>query len=124
MEIHVIDSDPYSLSRGGGLTDTSLVEKYRLSDEAYDKRKGTMRDYIRQQREKDPNYRLKEAKGAPKGGVPKGSSGESEEPPAGPETVAGISVGGRCQVMPGARRGTVAFVGPIEQLKPGYWVRS
>jgi hypothetical protein len=25
MEIHIIDTDPFSLSRGGGLTDTSLV---------------------------------------------------------------------------------------------------
>lgn len=35
----------------------------------------------------------------------------------------GITVGARCQVMPGARRGVVMFVGPIEQIKPGYWVR-
>jgi tubulin-folding cofactor B len=25
MEIHVVDTDPFSLSRGGGLTDVSLV---------------------------------------------------------------------------------------------------
>jgi hypothetical protein len=31
-------------------------------------------------------------------------------------------VGARCQVMPGARRGVVMFVGPIEQIKPGHWV--
>ena len=41
----------------------------------------------------------------------------------GPESVVGITVGARCQVMPGARRGVVMFVGPIEQIKPGYWVR-
>ena len=35
------------------------------------------------------------------------------------ESVAGITVGSRCQIMPGARRGTVAFVGEIEQLKAG-----
>ena len=32
------------------MTDVSLVEKYKMSDDAYDKRKGTMRDYIRQVR--------------------------------------------------------------------------
>ena len=58
-EIHIIDTDPFSLSRGGGLTDTSLVEKYRMTDDAYDKRKGTMRDYIREQRKIDPNFKLK-----------------------------------------------------------------
>jgi hypothetical protein len=32
-EIHVIDTDPFSMSRGGGLTDVSLIEKYRMDDE-------------------------------------------------------------------------------------------
>ena len=36
-EIHVIDTDPFSLSRGGGLTDVSLVEKYKMDDETYSK---------------------------------------------------------------------------------------
>jgi tubulin-folding cofactor B len=38
MEVHVVDTDPFSLSRGGGLTDTSLVEKYRMSDDDYSSR--------------------------------------------------------------------------------------
>lgn len=58
MEIHVIDTDPFSLSRGGGLTDTTLVEKYRMSDEVYDKKSGTMRDFIRKKREANPNFKL------------------------------------------------------------------
>ena len=36
--------------------------------------------------------------------------------------VEGITVGARCQVMPGARRGVVMFIGAIDQLKPGHWV--
>lgn len=59
MEIHIIDTDPFSLSRGGGLTDTSLVQKYTISEDAYDKRKGTIRDYIREQRKIDPSFKLK-----------------------------------------------------------------
>jgi len=43
MDIHVIDMDPFSLSRGGGLTDVSLVQKYRMSDDEYSQRKGSMR---------------------------------------------------------------------------------
>jgi tubulin-specific chaperone B len=58
MEIHVIDTDPFSLSRGGGLTDVSLVEKYRMPDEVYDKKAGTMRDFIRKKRAADPNFKL------------------------------------------------------------------
>ena len=34
-EIHVIDTDPFSMSRGGGLTDVSLIEKYRMYEETY-----------------------------------------------------------------------------------------
>jgi tubulin-folding cofactor B len=36
-EIHVVDTDPHSLSRDGGLDDLSQVQKYRMSDEDYDK---------------------------------------------------------------------------------------
>jgi tubulin-specific chaperone B len=112
-EIHIIDNDPYSLSRNGGLTDVSLVEKYKISDEAYDKRKGTMREYIRQQRMQDPNFKLKPASNAPK---------EPKEAP-GPESVEGIKVGDRCEVMPGARRGVVRYVGEIAAISAGgYWV--
>ena len=38
MRLHVVDNDPFSLSRGGGLEDVSLVQKYEMSEEDYDKR--------------------------------------------------------------------------------------
>jgi len=38
--IHVVDLDPSSLTSGGWLEDTSLVDKYKMSDEAYDKLDG------------------------------------------------------------------------------------
>mmetsp|Transcript_24670 Transcript_24670/g.36350 ORF Transcript_24670/g.36350 Transcript_24670/m.36350 type:complete len:290 (+) Transcript_24670:72-941(+) len=115
MEIHVIDTDPFSLSRGGGLTDTTLVEKYRMSDETYDKRKGTLREFIKEQKAKDANFKLN---AKPGGGAP------AAAPPTnvGPESVQGITVGNRCQVMPGKRRGSVQFIGEVEQLSEGYWV--
>ncbi|PON32155.1 Ubiquitin domain containing protein, partial [Trema orientale] len=43
--IHVIDLDPSSVTSGGWLEDTSLVEKYTISDEAYQKRDGTFRKF-------------------------------------------------------------------------------
>ncbi|CBN79100.1 alpha-tubulin folding cofactor [Ectocarpus siliculosus] len=43
MEIHVTDDDPFSLTRGGALEDLSRVQKYRMSEEDYDKREGTLR---------------------------------------------------------------------------------
>lgn len=38
MRLHVVDTDPFSLSRGGGLEDVSLVPKYEISEADYDKR--------------------------------------------------------------------------------------
>lgn len=123
MEIHIIDNDPYSLSRGGGLTDVSLVEKYKMSDEAYDKRKNTMRDFIRNKRKEDPNFKLKPTAG-PGSSSGKASSGASEDvAPPGIESVEGVTEGARCEVMPGARRGTVRFVGEIPEIAAGgHWV--
>ena len=116
MEIHVIDTDPFSLSRGGGLTDVSLVEKFRMSDEDYDKRQNSMRQYIKDQRSKDPNFKLKQ-----KGPAGAAASQDSLNPP-GADSVEHISVGSRCEIMPGARRGTVRFVGEHANMTPGHWV--
>lgn len=124
-ELHVIDTDPYSLSRGGGLTDVSLVEKYRMDDETYNKRSGTMREWIREKRANDPTYKLKPKGMSTMGTAPSGTGAfekENEGPPPGIESVEGINVGDRCEVQPGARRGTVRWVGESEVLKLGYWV--
>ena len=112
MEIHIIDTDPFSLSRGGGLTDASLVQKYRMDDEVYEKRKGTMREFIKKKREADPNFKLN-LKG------PTDSTVISKEIPK-TETEEGITIGNRCELTPGARRGTVKFIGEIG--KSGWWV--
>lgn len=41
--VHIQDTDPNSNSRGGWLENTSLVKKYELSDEAYNKRPGNFK---------------------------------------------------------------------------------
>lgn len=58
MTCHCIDLDPHSGSKGGGYEDTSLVERYVMSDEEYNKRKGTLRDWGRKQKEKDSTFTL------------------------------------------------------------------
>lgn len=40
FRLHVIDLDPASVTSGGWLEDTSLVEKFEISEEAYNKRGG------------------------------------------------------------------------------------
>ena len=118
-EIHIVDTDPFSLSRGGGLTDVSLVEKYKMSDHDYDKRSGTMRDYIRKKRAEDPKFKLK-PQSTPQTAMRAAQVGAPAD--VGPDSVAGITVGNRCQVMPGKRRGVVMTVGEVDGLKAGYWV--
>lgn len=122
MEIHVIDTDPFSLSRGGGLTDVSLIEKYKMDDETYEKRAGTMREFIREQRKKDPTFKLGQ-KNTTMGKQPSGDVTVTTQLPPGPESVAGIEVGMRCQVTPGERRGVIKYVGELPEIKAGgYWV--
>lgn len=122
MEIHIIDTDPYSLSRGGGLTDTTLIEKYRMTDEEYDKKTGTMRDFIRKKREQDPNYKLKPKKTTIITTQQGGDNNQEGTLPPGIESVEGILIGDRCQINPGKRRGVVKFIGEVAGLKSGYWV--
>lgn len=153
MSCHCIDLDPHSGSKGGQYEDTSLVQKYQISEEDYNKRKGTLRDWARQQKAKDQNFtfakhakehrELMEAQRQAKLGLdlPKGfefdSNGnvvrvEQEEETTSElltesefneETVQGIQVGMRCEVRPGKRRGTVAFVGEVPELgNGGFWV--
>eukprot|EP00752_Nemacystus_decipiens_P002084 g1994.t1 len=124
MEIHVTDDDPFSLSRGGGLEDVSQVQKYRMSEEDYDKRKGTLRSWVKEQKAKDPKWvepwieKEREAKKA----ASAASKAPSDEPPPGEDSVKGIAVQQRCEVQPGGRRGVVEFVGEVEGLQAGYWV--
>lgn len=93
--------DPFSLSKGGGLTDTSLIKKYEMSEEDYAARKGTVREFIQKKKAEEEADAVNIFNA---------------------ETVKNITVSSRCEVMPGARRGTVTFVGEIANFKAGYWV--
>ena len=58
MQVHCVDLDPHSGSRGGQYEDTSLVEKYQMSDAEYDRRQGTLREWGREQKRKDQTFTL------------------------------------------------------------------
>jgi tubulin-folding cofactor B len=58
MTIHCVDIDPNSKSSGGQYEDTSLVKRYVMSDDDYNKRKGTLRDWERQKKASDPSFSL------------------------------------------------------------------
>ena len=58
MTIHCMDLDPYSSSKGGQYEDTTLIEKYSMTDTDYDKRQGTLRDWERKKKLDDPTFTL------------------------------------------------------------------
>ncbi|KAG8066840.1 hypothetical protein GUJ93_ZPchr0004g40303 [Zizania palustris] len=105
FRLHIIDLDPSSLTSGGWLEDTSLVEKYKISDEAYDKL--------------DTNFRKFKEKMVSKNPTPD----DKEQPDNDMEELCvNIKVGERCEVEPGAKRGAIKFVGRAESLGRGFWV--
>ncbi|KAM0839506.1 hypothetical protein ACQ4PT_060275 [Festuca glaucescens] len=103
--LHIVDLDPSSVTSGGWLEDTSLVEKYTISDEAYDKLGTNFRKFKEKMVSKNPVSDDKQQ-----------SDNQMEE------LCANIKVGHRCEVEPGAKRGTMKFVGKAEALGRGFWV--
>lgn len=114
MQIHVIDSDPYSLSRNGGLEDVSQVKKYEMTDEEYDKRTNTLRAWKKEQLKQNPQFKFQVQTTTP--------AAESVDF-TDASMIEGICVGNRCEVAPGSRRGEVRYVGEVNGLAAGYWVR-
>jgi len=57
-EIHCIDINPISGSSNGQYENVELVTKYRMTEDDYEQRKGTLRDWSKQQSIKDPNFTL------------------------------------------------------------------
>ncbi|KAH7685351.1 tubulin-folding cofactor B protein [Dioscorea alata] len=103
--LHIVDLDPSSVTSGGWLEDTSLVEKYTISEEAYDKLDNNFR-----------KFKEKMASQHATGTQNKLSDNYMED------LCADIKVGDRCQIEPGEKRGVVKFVGKAETAGPGYWV--
>ncbi|EFN54851.1 hypothetical protein CHLNCDRAFT_17401, partial [Chlorella variabilis] len=104
--LHIVDTDPTSISANGWLEDVSKVEKYVMSDEAYAERDNTYRKYKEARLAADPTWTLQKEMAARK----TASAG-----------AAAIQVGSRCEVD-GGKRGTVHYVGHVEGLPLGHWV--
>ncbi|KAL2460288.1 Tubulin-folding cofactor B [Abeliophyllum distichum] len=105
FRLHIIDMDPSSVTSGGWLEDTSLVEKYKISEEAFDKLGGTFRKFKEKLGHQHPSVHESKI-----------SDNFMED------VCANMKVGDRCQVEPGEKRGIVKFVGRAETLAPGFWV--
>jgi tubulin-folding cofactor B len=152
MRIHVVDTNPYSISANRALEDVSQVTKFRLTDDEYNTRDKTLRQWKNIQKEKDPTFtlqkhavqhsRLQEAKLLHKRGLPLPPGfvydDQSKQVVAsrnfdvhgddqkhdlyGPDSVDHCVVGKRCQIRVGERRGTVAWTGELQNHETGYWV--
>jgi len=112
MEIFIKDNDPFSMARNGGLEDVSQVEKYVMDDETYDKREKTLRNHVRKEREKNPNFVLFKKEGEGADGTIK------EERPETPKNVKELfPIDARCECNPGGRRGAIKFVGNLDKAE-------
>ncbi|CEM33406.1 unnamed protein product [Vitrella brassicaformis CCMP3155] len=102
LVLHIDDTDPNSLSKGGGLEHTEMVAKYTMSDEDYAKRSGTMREFKARMQAARPELFSQ-------------GDASSEEPAESLEQLKqDYPVDSRCEVQPGGRRGRVAYVGQVE----------
>eukprot|EP00898_Chlorokybus_atmophyticus_P007641 jgi/Chlat1/7879/Chrsp66S07311 len=122
--LHVEDMDPNSVSANRQLEDLTLVEKYRISEDAYDARADSFRKYKQEKLAQDPTWTLEremaERRGQPY--VPKEPAAKVTDPEYMADIAGNIQVGQRCEVDPGAKRGGVRFVGKVDSLAPGYWI--
>lgn len=87
----------------------SKVEKYVISDDKYNARENTFRNFKKQQLAANPDaFKVK------KGPVPDYQKEEASK----------IDVNDRCKTLVGDKRGTVMFVGKVPEcdLGAGYWV--
>ncbi|PPD78696.1 hypothetical protein GOBAR_DD24372 [Gossypium barbadense] len=95
FRIHIIDLDPSSVTSGGWLEDTSLVEKYLISEDEYNKRSAATNIIFKYAQMSDDYME---------------------------DLCSNIKVGDRCEVDPGEKRGVVKYVGRAEALGPGFWI--
>lgn len=104
MTLHVVDSDPASLSKDGGLEDTSEVEKFKLDSAKYEAKGGS--DFRK--------FRAAKSKRLGKG-APIDDTFQAEEAKE-------LTVGSRCEMPKTGRRGTIRYVGLIPEIKKGFFV--
>lgn len=119
MEIHIKDLDPHSMSKHGGLEDVSQVQKYEMADEEYDKLKNS----VRAEKKKAEAQRAAEAAARKEAGEEEAQELGASKPMemTAEEMAAAFPIGSRCECEPGARRGEVLHVGPVDGTK-GCWI--
>jgi len=116
--VHIVDTDEYSLSAGGGLEDVTLVKKYEISEEAYDKLDVSFRKFKADKLKEDPTWTIKKEMKRRKDPMWEPTADDFQQELA--EKLG--AVGSRCECKPGGRRGELKYVGQCPELAPGFWV--
>jgi len=106
FSIHVIDLDPSSIVAQIG--DVSKVEKYVMSDEDYEQLPTSMRKFLRNLRENNPELFAK--------------SNIVTDPDFEKDIADNIKVGDRCMMVNDNHRGEVKYVGRCPDLGQGFYV--
>jgi len=134
--IHITDLDPHSLSANGGLEDVSLVKKYEISEEDYNKREDNFRKWKTDKKAADPTWSIaKEIKTNQDKKKMAADPNFVPEPYVAKEAITdddhlekeaqAMKVGDRCEVTQpgmGGKRGVVQYVGKIPQIAAGWWI--
>lgn len=120
--IHIVDTDPNSVSRDGGIEDVGKVQKYVMSDEDYGNREKSYRKFKADRLKADPSWTIEKEMAMKRGVEYIPPAPKITDPDHMKEVASSMSAGQRCTVDPGDRRGEVCFVGQVEGLPPGYWV--
>nr|CAB3266846.1 tubulin-folding cofactor B [Phallusia mammillata] len=111
MRLNVVNKNPQSQEN---YTDVSQVEKYNMPDDEYNKKRNTVRSFLKQQKEGKYNPELEKQK----------QEQARQNAMINEEALKSISLNSRCEVtVPDQmiRRGTVRFIGETE-FKPGIWI--
>jgi tubulin-specific chaperone B len=127
--LHIVDTDPTSVSANGWLEDVSKVAKYVMSDEDYEKRENTYRKFKQERLRMDPTWTLEKEIAARRGVpyVPTTSNAggmKTDDPEYMAVEATEVEIGARCEVQSqeGSKRGEVRYVGKVDGLPLGWWI--
>ena len=106
FSIHIVDTDPSSILTQ--ISDVSQVEKYVMKDEDYEQLPNSMRKFLRNLRENNPELFSK--------------TEIITDPDHEKDIADGITVGERCIMTSDSHRGEVKYVGRVPDLGQGFYV--
>ena len=104
--IHIVDTDPSSMV--AQISDLSAVEKYVMSDEDYESLPSSMRKFLRNLRDNNPELFSKQE--------------IVTDPDFEKEIADEIKVGERCIMLSDNHRGVVMYVGRVTDLGQGFYI--